>query len=125
MRQLLHWFAWWHIPLTIGGLWAAAVALDRASRLVKRWQGRTIGWPAVQDRLTSKRGTLVYMDSGVFASVWWTPDEEELRTSVDALERAVRVRCPFRFRKPARVAKLFPGARVVAFDRSLEFVNRY
>ena len=80
-----------------------------------------MSWKEVEDRLKSGRGTLIYMESGILGSVWWTPDEEGIATSQDAREHAVLVRCPWRFRNSAGLRKEFPNARVAAFDRNREF----
>ena len=100
------------------GAFGCVISRDRSNRLLKRLRGKTMGWEEVEDKLKSGRGTLIYMESGIFGSVWWTPDEEDVDTSSDALEHAVLIRCPWQFRKPAGLRKVFPTARVAAFDSS-------
>jgi hypothetical protein len=100
------------------GTYVVAIIVDRSNRLLKRLRGKSMGWEELEDQLKSGRGTLIYMGSGIFGSVWWTPDEEDVATSHDAREHAVLVRCPWRFRKAAGLRKVFPTARVAAFDSS-------
>jgi hypothetical protein len=104
----------------VGGI-MGAFAVDRVSRLVKRICGKSMSWKTVEDRVSAGRGTVIYLDSGLFASVWWTPDEERLANSADALANAVLVQCPWRFRRPSGLSKVFPNARIAAFDRTREF----
>jgi hypothetical protein len=103
------------------GTYVFAIVADRSNRLLKRLRGKSMSWKEVEDQLKSGRGTLIYLESGILGSVWWTPDEENIATSQDAREHAVLVSCPWRFRNPAGLRKIFPDARVAAFDRNREF----
>jgi hypothetical protein len=121
---MLNWFSELNLFAVIASTWAGpilvAVVLDRILRFVKRLRGKTLSWSEVEHFLNLERGTLIYMDPGVFGSAWWTPDEGPLN-GLDAREHAVLVRCPWRFRNAGGLVKAFPKARVATFDTSAAF----